>query len=53
MPDVPEEPKEVARETARGRSERTPWLALGAVHVTIGIAVAIVLLVAGLAYALS
>ena len=43
----------VAREAARGRSDRTPWLALGAVQLTIAAVVAIVLLIAGLAYALS
>ena len=53
MPDSAEKPKEVARETARGRSDRPPWLALGAVQLTIAAAVAIMLLVAGLAYALS
>jgi hypothetical protein len=53
MPDPAQTPKEVARETARGRSDRTPWLALGAVQLTIAAAVAIVVLVAGLAYALS
>ena len=53
MANTAEKPKEVARETARGRSDRTPWLALGAVQLTIAAVVAIVVLVAGLAYALS
>ena len=53
MPESVEKPKEVLRETARGRSDRTPWLALGAVQLTIAIAVALVVLVVGLAYALS
>ena len=53
MPEPVEKPKEIARETARGRSDRTPWLALGAVQLTIAIAVALLLLVVGLTYALS
>lgn len=53
MPDVPEEPKEVARETARGRSERTPWLALGGVHLAVGLLFAVVVTIVLLAYLLS
>lgn len=53
MAEPVEKPKEVVRETARGRSDRTPWLALGAVQLTIAVAVALVLLVVGLAYALN
>ena len=51
MPTVDQ--TQVAREAARGRSDRTPWLALGAVQLTIAVVVAIVLLVVGLAYGLS
>jgi hypothetical protein len=46
-------PTESAREAARGRSERTPWLALGGVWTTVAIAFAVVVLIAGLAYALN
>ena len=53
MPDVPEEPTEVARETARGRSERTPWLALGGVHLAVGALVAVVLAIVLLVYVLN
>jgi hypothetical protein len=52
MPDSVDKTR-VAREAARGRSDRTPWLALGAVQVTIAAVVAIVLLVVGLTYAFS
>jgi hypothetical protein len=45
-----EDPKAVVRETARGRSERTPWLALGGVHVAVGLAFAIVVTIALLIY---
>jgi hypothetical protein len=51
MPTV--DKTQVAREAARGRSDRTPWLALGAVQLAIAVVVAIVLLVVGLAYGLS
>jgi hypothetical protein len=53
VPELPEEPAEVARETARGRSARTPWLALGAVQLTIVGAVLVLLAIVGLVYALS
>jgi hypothetical protein len=53
VPEVPEEPAEVARETARGRSERTPWLALGGVHVAVGVLFAVVVAIVALVYALS
>ena len=48
-----EKPDEVAREAARGRSERTPCLALGGVQLTIAVAVAVVLAIALVAYALT
>lgn len=44
---------QVAREAARGRSDRTPWLALGAVQLTIATVVLIVLVIVSLAYVLS
>jgi hypothetical protein len=45
-----EDPQDVARETARGRSERTPWLALGSVYLVIALAVAVVVTIALLLY---
>lgn len=53
MPETPEEPTEVAREAARGRSERTPFLALGGVWVTVAVAFGVVVAVAALVYALN
>ena len=53
MPETPEKPTEVAREAARGRSERTPWLALGGVWTAAAIAFCVVVLIAGLVYALN
>ena len=52
MTDV-EKPDEVARETARGRSARTPGLALGGVTLTIGAVVAVVAVIVVLAYLLA
>jgi hypothetical protein len=52
MPET-EKPEEVAREAARGRSERTPFLALGAVQLTIAALVVSVVVIVGLVYALS
>jgi hypothetical protein len=46
----PEDAEEVAREAARGRSERTPWLALGSVYLVIAVAVAVVVTIALLLY---
>ena len=43
----------IAKETDRGRSPRTPWLALTGVTVMVGALVAVVLVVAFLAYYLS
>jgi hypothetical protein len=45
-----EKPDEVARETARGRSARTPGLALGGVTLTIGAIVAVVVAIVVLVY---
>jgi hypothetical protein len=47
-----EHPDDVAQEAARGRSERTPFLALGGVTLVIGIVVALVVAVALLLYLL-
>jgi hypothetical protein len=48
-----EDPGEVARETARGLSERTPWLALGGVQLAVGLAFAVVVTIALLVYFLA
>ena len=40
-----ETPKELAKEAQRGRSERTPWIALSGVTLGVGALVAIVLIV--------
>lgn len=53
MPDVPETPEELAREAGRGRSERTPWLALSGVTIAIAIVFALVVGIALLAYFVS
>jgi hypothetical protein len=52
VPDT-EQPERVAREVGRGRSERTPWLALGMVQLTIGVVVALVVLITLLVYFLA
>jgi hypothetical protein len=53
LSDVTEKPEELAREVERGRSERTPCLALGGVHVVIALVVAVVLAIVLLVYSLS
>jgi hypothetical protein len=50
MPEPIEKTEELVREAERGRSERTPWLALGGVHVAVGALVAVVLAIAFVAY---
>ena len=50
MADPIEKTEELVREADRGRSERTPWLALGGVHVAVGALVAVVLAIAFVAY---
>jgi hypothetical protein len=47
-----ETPKELAKEADRGRSERTPWIALTGVTLAVGALVAVVLVLAFLAYLL-
>jgi hypothetical protein len=42
---VTETPKELAEEAQRGRSERTPWIALSGVTLGVAALVAIVLIV--------
>jgi hypothetical protein len=53
MTDVTEKPKELAEEVQAGRSERTPWLALGGVQLAVAAAVAVVATIAIVAYVLS
>ena len=48
-----ETPKELAKETARGRSARTPWLALSGVTIVVGAVVAVIVAAALLVYYLS
>lgn len=43
MPDPIEKTEELVDEAERGRSERTPWLVLGGMHVVVGALVAVVL----------
>ena len=50
MTDPKEKGEELLRETERGRSERTPWLALGAVHLTVLAVFLIVFAIAFTAY---
>jgi len=50
MPEPIEKTEEVVREAERGRSERTPWLVLGGVHILVGALVAVVLMIAFVAY---
>ena len=57
MPDPLKEPKEAvqdaAAEVGRGRSERTPFIALSGVTLLVGAAAAIVILIAFLVYYLA
>jgi hypothetical protein len=53
MRDPVEKAEEVVVETERGQSERTPWLALGGVHIAVGALVAVVLTIAFVAYLLA
>lgn len=53
MTEPVEKVKELAAEAERGRSERTPWLAIGGVQVVVAGLVALVLIVVALAYVLS
>jgi len=45
-----ESPKDLVDEAQRGRSERTPWLALTGVTVVVGMIVVVILVVAFLVY---
>ena len=45
-----ESPKDLVKEAERGRSERTPWLALTGVTIVVGALVAVIVVVALIAY---
>jgi hypothetical protein len=45
-----ETPKELAKEVDRGRSERTPWIALTGVTIAVGIFVAVIIAAALIVY---
>lgn len=45
-----ETPRELMRETERGRSERTPWLALTGVTLVVAALVGVILVVALVVY---
>jgi hypothetical protein len=53
MADPIEKTEDLVEETERGQSERTPWLALGGVHVIVGALVLVVLVIAFTAYLLA
>jgi hypothetical protein len=48
-----ETPKELAKEAQRGRSERTPWIALTGVTIAVAAIVAVILVAAFLVYYLA
>jgi hypothetical protein len=45
-----ESPRDLVEETQRGRSERTPWLALTGVTIVVGVIVVVILVAAFLVY---
>jgi hypothetical protein len=53
MPDPVEKTEDLVEEVERGQSERTPWLALGGVHLIVGALVVVVLAIAFTAYLLA
>jgi hypothetical protein len=53
MPDPIEKTEELIDEADRGRSERTPWLVWGGMHVVVGALVAVVLAIAFTVYLLA
>ena len=48
-----ETPKDLVKEAERGRSERTPWLALTGVTLVVGVVVVAIVVVALIAYFIS
>lgn len=53
MTDPKEKTEELLAEAERGRSERTPWLILGGVHIVVIAIVAVVLAVVFTVYLLA
>ncbi len=53
MADPVEKVEELAGEAERGKSERTPWLALGGVHIAVAALVAVVLAIVFTVYLLA
>jgi hypothetical protein len=53
MPDPIEKTEELIDEADRGRSERTPWLVWGGMHVVVGALVAVVVAIAFTVYLLA
>jgi hypothetical protein len=45
-----ETPRDLLEEAQRGRSERTPWLALTGVTIAVGVLVAVILVAALIVY---
>ena len=50
MPDPKQKTEELAREAERGRSERTPWLALSGVHIAVIATFVVIFAIAFTAY---
>ena len=53
MPEPIQKTEDLVGEAERGRSERTPWLVWGGMHVVVGALVAVVLAIAFAAYLLA
>lgn len=53
MPDPIEKTEALAAEAERGRSERTPWLVLGGVHMVVAALVGVVLAIVLAVYLLA
>lgn len=53
MPEPIQKTEDLVGEAERGRSERTPWLVLGGMHIVVGALVAVVLAIAFTAYLLA
>lgn len=50
MADPIEKTEDLVAEAERGQSERTPWIALGGVHIAVAALVAVVLAIAFTVY---
>ncbi|HUH15450.1 MAG TPA: hypothetical protein VML35_06165 [Gaiellaceae bacterium] len=53
MPNPIEKTEELVEEAERGRSERTPWLVWGGMHLVVGALVAVVLAIVFTVYLLA